>query len=256
MTKPLATVEQAFTLHAAGASQAAISRSLGVSRAAVRAWLARGLDGEREARAGRAACDTGTCPRPSAVSQPAYAYLLGLYLGDGCLSPTPRGSSWVLRIACCDDYPGLIAECEEAIRTVAPGRPVIRMPRGGYHEVASRDQHWRCLFPQHGRGRKHTRPIALAPWQVAIVTAHPRELIRGLLHSDGCRVTNRVRTASSREHAYPRYLFANNSVDIQRILTDALDLLGIPWRNNGWNSVSVARREGVAALDEFVGPKA
>ena len=58
-----------------------------------------------------------------------------------------------------------------------------------------------------------------------------------------------------REYSYPRYFFNNLSLDIQKIFTDALDALQIPWRNNNWHSVSIARREGVAALDEFAGPK-
>jgi hypothetical protein len=59
-----------------------------------------------------------------------------------------------------------------------------------------------------------------------------------------------------RWYSYPRYFFSNTSTDIQGIFTDALDLLGIAWKQNRWNSISVARREAVAALDEFVGPKA
>ena len=53
-------------------------------------------------------------------------------------------------------------------------------------------KHWPCLFPQHGPGRKHTRPIVLEDWQRDIVELHPHLFIRGLLHSDGCGVTNRV----------------------------------------------------------------
>jgi len=58
-----------------------------------------------------------------------------------------------------------------------------------------------------------------------------------------------------REYAYPRYFFSNMSADIRAIYTDALDLLGVAWRQNRHNSISVARREAVAALDAFVGPK-
>jgi hypothetical protein len=35
----------------------------------------------------------------------------------------------------------------------------------------------------------------------------------------------------------------------------ALDLVGIPWRMPRRNALSVARKEGVAALDLVVGPK-
>jgi hypothetical protein len=77
-------------------------------------------------------------------------------------------------------------------------------------------------------------------------------------HSDGCRADNKIvrrPPSGTRHYSYPRYFFSNTSDDIRRILTDALDALGIAWRTNNPNSVSIARREAVAALDAFVGPK-
>ena len=110
--------------------------------------------------------------------------------------------------------------------------------------------HWICLFPQHGPGRKHERKIELTPWQQELVDCDPRPLIRGLLHSDGCRVLNWVNGTP-----YPRYHFTNVSADIRGIFGRACDQLGIEWRpHNRW-SLSVARRGSVALLDEFVGPK-
>lgn len=111
---------------------------------------------------------------------------------------------------------------------------------------------------KHGDGMKHTRPIVLEPWQLELADADPRPLIRGLLHSDGWRGINwTVKTVGGarKRYEYPRCLFSNRSLDIQRIFTDALDRLGIAWRRNGAWSISVARREAVGALDEFVGPK-
>jgi hypothetical protein len=119
-------------------------------------------------------------------------------------------------------------------------------------------KHWPCLLPQHGPGVKHTRPIILTRWQRDLVSADPRPLVRGLLQSDGCRITNTVHRplpSGTRTYSYPRYFFSNMSTDIQTIFTDALDQLGIAWRQNRYNSISVARREAVAALDTFVGPK-
>ncbi|WP_238335019.1 hypothetical protein [Kribbella amoyensis] len=58
-----------------------------------------------------------------------------------------------------------------------------------------------------------------------------------------------------RRHEYVRSMFSNESDDIHRILTDALDELGIPWRRPRRNAIAVSRREGVAALEGFVGPK-
>ena len=84
--------------------------------------------------------------------------------------------------------------------------------------------------------------------------AHPREMVRGLLDSDGCRFTNSVRHAR-RVYRYPRYTFTSASDDIRALLCEHLDLLGIAWRPVGARDVSIARREAVAALDEFLGPK-
>jgi hypothetical protein len=47
------------------------------------------------------------------------------------------------------------------------------------------------LLPQHGAGTKHERSIKLAAWQLQITRTHPEQLIRGLIHSDGCRFVNR-----------------------------------------------------------------
>ncbi|MFJ1537147.1 hypothetical protein ACIODS_01245 [Micromonospora chalcea] len=50
-------------------------------------------------------------------------------------------------------------------------------------------------------------------------------------------------------------MFVNESADIMGLCQQALDRLGIAWRMNRRNSLSVARREAVAALDRHVGPK-
>lgn len=94
----------------------------------------------------------------------------------------------------------------------------------------------------------------LEPWQDEIVAREPGAFLRGLFHSDGCRVVNRVRKGE-RRYEYPRYLLSNESADILGLAGDALDRLGVPWRLNRPNCLSVARREGVALLDQYVGPK-
>jgi len=77
-------------------------------------------------------------------------------------------------------------------------------------DVYSFSKHLPCLFPQHGPGRKHERRIELTVWQQELVDLDPRHLIRGLLHSDGCRVLNWVNGTP-----YPRYHFTNVSADIR-----------------------------------------
>ena len=173
--------------------------------------------------------------------------MLGLYLGDGCISAQPRGV-FRLRIQCTSAYQEIIDQCVSTMAMVLPNVVSIR-DRGGCVEVGSSSKHWPCLFPQHGDGVKHRRPIRLVPWQEAIVAAHPELLLRGLVHSDGSRDLNPV---NGRD--YPRYQLSNRSPDIRRIFTDACDLIGVRWRESRW-TVSVARRDDVALLDTFIGPK-
>ena len=97
---------------------------------------------------------------------------------------------------------------------------------------------------------KHLRSIVLTSWQQELIDSDPRPLIAGLIHSDGCRVINR-----SMGRQYLRYMFDNASPDIRRIFCDACDQLEIPWRRPKERTISIARREGVEALDSFIGPK-
>jgi hypothetical protein len=183
--------------------------------------------------------------------------LLGLYLGDGCLSRLKK-DVYSLRIACDQAYPRLVDEAGQAIAAVHPARPVHRVQAVGYISVVSYWKHWPCLFPQHGDGPKHRRKIELEPWQVEIVAGCPEMLLRGLFNSDGCRVANwatRVVGGEVKRYEYPRYMFSNESADIMRMCQWALDLLGVPWRMPRRNALSVARRDAVARLDGFIGPK-
>jgi hypothetical protein len=183
--------------------------------------------------------------------------LLGLYLGDGCLT-RGRRDVYALSVVCSDAWPGLIAAAKEALAAVMPTSGVFSVQRTGCTEVKSTSKHWPCMFPQHGPGRKHKRKIELEPWQQAVVDEYAGDFARGLFHSDGCRVTNRVRrTLADGDHwyEYPRYMFTNESKDILRICGATLDLLGVDWRYSRRNTISVARRDAVARLDQFVGPK-
>jgi len=184
----------------------------------------------------------------------AYNYLFGQYLGDGHLVTTSRVP--VLRIDACPDYPSVVDEivtCVEDLRGTRPGL-VRRRNSARVITVQSYWTHWPCLLPQHGPGYKHTRSVHLASWQQQLVAIDPWAFIRGLVHSDGCRALNRVRV-KGREYRYPRYFFANESTDILEIAGWALDLVGVEWRFNRRNSISVARRTAVRRMDEHIGPK-
>jgi hypothetical protein len=138
----------------------------------------------------------------------SYSHLLGLYLGDGHLASHPR--TYRLVVTCDAAYPALVEACRWSVAlTELPRR--VRVEQDSKWQcvrVVADSRRWPEAFPQHGPGRKHARRIELADWQRAVVDRFPREFLRGLLHSDGCRTINRFTTAlpSGRvaEYAYPR----------------------------------------------------
>jgi len=184
----------------------------------------------------------------SALPAAAYAYLLGLYLGDGCISKSRR--VWRLRIALDCKYPAIIDRCRKAIEILMPGQHAGIMQKVGCVDVNIYSKHWPCLFPQHGPGRKHHRRITLEPWQQALVDQEPQEFVCGLIHSDGCRVV-----ANDRGVRSIRYHFSNRSEDIIGLFTATLDSLGIHWTRSTKYIVSVYRKADTARLDTFIGPK-
>jgi hypothetical protein len=151
-----ATVTEARRLRSAGLSNCEISRRIGIPRSTIREWSSGRLP-RSCAQVARVIHDPG-----------AYVYLLGLYLGDGCIS------------------------------------------------------------------------------------AHsPDLLLRGLIHSDGCRSINTGRGG----WRCPRYSFSNLSVDIKQIFCDACDRLDIGWTEAPPKAIYVSRKADVARLNEFIGPK-
>jgi hypothetical protein len=100
-------------------------------------------------------------------------------------------------------------------------------------------------FSQPGNGRSSTR-------------IRPTDFLRGLIHSDGCRVVNRfsvVLPSGRREYAYPRYFFTNRSSDIRRLFCEQCERLDVRWTRSSQKTISVSQRRSVAVLDSFIGEK-
>jgi hypothetical protein len=234
--------EHAMELIGQGLNDCQVERATGIPRRTVLHWRHHG-------RPGRYCSRRPACPicESGPLDAGAYAYLLGLYLGDGCIVRIRK--TWCLRIYQDARYGGLIEHCAVAMRTVS-GRSVSFGKKPGCVGIAASWNHWPCVFPQHGAGRKHRRKIELTEWQREIAGRHPEALLRGLIHSDGCRVLNFVNGK-----AYPRYHFANSSTDIQRIFTDACRAYGVSWTQPKWNDISVAKAADVTRLDATIGPK-
>jgi len=189
----------------------------------------------------------------SSLPEEEYAYTLGLYLGDGCISQAKRGV-YRLRITLDSQYPLIISECQRALNALFPEKKAHVGCRRESRcvDVSIWSKHWPCLIPQHGPGPKHQRSIQLADWQSRLVNRQRRSFIRGLIHSDGSRI---VATERSRRRA-PRYTFSNRSEDIKRLFCESCDALDIRWTRPSDTQIAIYRKASVAILDEFVGPKA
>lgn len=194
----------------------------------------------------------------------AYAYLLGLYLGDGTISKIRR--VYRLRIFLDAKYPNIIAACRQSIQFLLPDNTVgsvhIMAGEGEQRhlscvEVYCHYKYWTDVFPQYGIGMKHQRAIKLENWQQRITDSYPLEFFRGLYHSDGSRFSNVVNGKD-----YPRYSFTNHSEDIRAIFCHTCDLLGIHWtvkhlksQHDQATDIFISKRPDVAYLDQLVGPK-
>jgi hypothetical protein len=252
--RPQADYELATRLIGKGHGDSEIARLTGIPRPTISAW-----------RHGRGSAYHARLAMASSSWRPedarTYCYLLGVYLGDGCIQAL-RGTGARLVISLDLAYREIIATVEQALRTLLPDVRVTRSSVkdarltviGVSHPVLP------FAFPQHGAGLKHTREIRLTDWQRDLTRHYPKDLLRGLIHSDGCRTINRftTRLPSGRvaEYEYPRYFFSNLSADIRRIFCEHCDVLGIRWTQSNPRNISVSHRRSVALLDEFVGPKA
>lgn len=147
----------------------------------------------------------------------------------------------------------------DLMRMVKPGSRPHTREHPGCLIMTVGWKHWPCLFPQHGPGRKHERTLELESWQREIVESYPAEFLRGLFHSDGSRSRNwtpRPVAGQMKRYDYPRWQFVNMSPEIRGWCCEALDLLGIAWRQSNHKTISVSTRAGVARLDELIGLKA
>lgn len=246
-----------MALVAAGVPQAEVSRRTGIPRSTIVTWCRR--PGPLTGGPPRVSARCESCGQPGDVMSELplrpYSYLLGMYLGDGSIVRAGRGT-FRLRVTLDTAYPNIIEECAQAMREVLPANRVGFAKHKGANgvDVSAYSKHLPCLCPQHGRGMKHTRRILLEPWQIRVVADDPESILRGLIHSDGCRVMNRA-TMPKKTYFYSRYHFSNRSQDIHAIFRDACDRIGVDWRPSGKYTTNVSRRASVARLDAFIGPK-
>lgn len=244
---PSAVRSRALHLSGTGLSDREVGRRLGLARGTVQ-YIRLSATGP-----------VNLCPRcwrkarKIHLDEGDYAELFGLYLGDGCLSPTGRTTR--LRIALDAAYPGIITSTTQLLRRCFPSNrvDVVEAREGTWVMVSVYSSHLPCLFPQHGPGKKHEREITLEEWQRDLIRAAPWGLIRGLISSDGCSFVN-----STGPYRYLTYDFSNRSRDIVLLLITTLDLVDVGYRvtsHRGTWRVRINRRDSVARVAAHVGLK-
>ena len=238
---PLEVREAAWSLYSQGLPDRAVAERLRLARETVREWRRAPTPNRRR-----------DCPRcDDAPLEPlAYAYLLGLYLGDGHLSLHRRGV-YHLRVTLDACYGDIIAEAARAMAHRGSGSPDRPPTCAGMHRRGFLLEALALpVPPARPRSQTHVDAIKLEAFQFDILRSEAPALLRGLIHSDGCRVLNRVAG-----RVYPRYHFSNRSDDIRSIFCSACDVVGVRWTQSSFKEISVARATDVAKLDQFVGPK-
>jgi hypothetical protein len=136
---PRITVDTGLLLSGVGVLDRENAQICGVSISAIRHWR------YGSCRSAQTQARAPSCPRcdGTPLDEAAYAYLLGLYLGDGCIT-RGRRDVFALSVACSDDWPGLIAAAGAAMSAVMPASGVFRVQRVGCTEVKSTSKHWRA----------------------------------------------------------------------------------------------------------------
>lgn len=108
----------------------AIARQTGIPRPTVNGWRSRPPN-----RLGRptASVPCGVLHDFSVLPAAAYSYLLGLYLGDGCISRYRR--VWRMRIVLDVKYPAIIDRWRAALDIMMPEQHASVMQKKGCVEV-------------------------------------------------------------------------------------------------------------------------
>jgi Homeodomain-like domain len=165
---------EAMRLIAAGINDCEISRRMGIPRGTIRDW--------RHPRYVRKTPEQ-ICPRcwrparPIRFTAEDYCELLGLYLGDGCISPGARTER--LRLALDAKYQGIIEDARRLLERSFPANPVglVRAHGGTMYYVSVYSPHT-CpvYFRSMGQARSTNDPSPSSPGRRVSWTRHPGRL--------------------------------------------------------------------------------
>ena len=236
-----------------GLNHSEISRAINISRTTIRDIIKKysGEVSNLEKELNREITYNLNCNSPLAKD---YAYILGVYLGDGYIDKLPRTERF--RIFQDVKYTDIIKRESEALQRLLPNNKINLINHGqGCKAICIHSTKLSEIFPQHGIGRKHDRLIELENWQREVIKKYPKQFIRGLIETDGCRYIS----SQYKGKDYVAYQFTNKSKDIINLCCNALEYIDIKYivnkRKAGAYDVRVYRQKDVAFLDTFIGPK-
>ena len=175
--------------------------------------------------------------------------MLGLYLGDGHVVRLARTYKFRLFLDSkhCEIVNESAALLERCFSNNVVGKAYGHEGRMTILSVHS--AHLGCIFPQHGPGMKHLRPILLEAWQNELIARAPWHFLKGLIRSDGCSFVNRTGP-----YEYLAYQLDNHSPDILDLFCATCDLVDIEYRRYA-RYVRINRRSSVERLKARIGVK-
>lgn len=194
-------------------------------------------------------------------NEECYSFLLGAYLGDGHIIKTKNGRTHKLSISNNEIDCKVIAEQVDCLKKLLPNNSVSTRNKsfGTCVDVIVHSKLLPLLFPQHGKGKKHERPIILEGWQKSILDLHPKHFLKGLFWSDGCRYIHR-----QGKYSYLMYNFVNCSKEIKDLCGYYLKSIGVKFREHSTDpknpkhskkyTITIPNSSAVI-LEDFVGPK-
>lgn len=193
------------------------------------------------------------------VLRQAYAYILGIYLGDGCITlQDEKKKIYRLRITCDAKYPNIINQISDSLKLIMPANKIGFIKR--YYQghlscidISCYSKLWSDIFSFYRVGRKHTYSIELENWHKEVIKSCTKDFWIGLYQSDGSRFYNK-------QSKQIEYNFTQKSTDITNLFCWACDILNIGYGaywcpSRAAYTVSIVKSMDVANIEKFAKPK-
>lgn len=176
---------------------------------------------------------------------PEYAYIFGVYLGDGYIIRNKR--TYKLMFSILENHTEVQKKISSQLKILFPFNKINILKRKNSKccDIIVYSNNIPLLFPQYGSGHKHERKIETTELQRFNIITYPKEFLSGLLDSDGTSyIQSNLRF----------YMFKNKSVNIVKIFCDTCDLLDIKYtvvKFKSIYSVYIRRKKYVRLLETF-----